>query len=180
MTIDRMGRLEPPILVPVIKPTIGLPWYKQLREAVRSRTYMLREPWHFYDGDGNICMIPAAYHYRSNAGWLLKDYRFITDGTSWPRPFQIVFDKMGIGLTSGMPHDFAIRYQVFLDCDGKIKRTFKTRKEADDEYRRIDERVNGMPRMSKAKWAGVRAGSWIAWNRYRKMPPDQTDPLLLL
>lgn len=174
----RQGRFEPPILVPVIKKTVGLPWYKQLAELVRSRKYALREDWRFVDSRGNICMIPAGQLFESG-NWKFKSHFFMSDGTSWPRFAQFFFDKMGIGLTSALAHDFAHRYQVFLSETGEILREFKTRKSSDDEYRLIDKRVNGMKWLSNIKWTGVRGFSWMAWNRYRRMSADQTNALLL-
>lgn len=175
---NQQGLFEPPVLVPIVKKTVGLPWYKQIAEATRSRKYVLRENWRFFDSKGNICMIPAG-QYSVNGLWRFKSYFFSTDGTSWPRPVQILFDKMGIGLAAALSHDFAIRYHCFLSEAGEIIREFNTRKAADDEYRLIDIRVNGMTWLSNTKWAFLRIGSWFAWRKYDKLPPEQTNALLL-
>ena len=118
------------------------------------------------DADNDHWVIVKTFHFRDRLGsiWTVPA-NTITDGASIPRFLWPVLGhprETDIGQAAAL-HDFLYRV-------GSV-----TREEADDML------CQGMAALGASKvkrsnvWAGVRAGGWMPWMRYRKLQ-KRIDP----
>lgn len=155
------GILEAPWLVPVPIKT-NTPWEK-VKSRFKTRFFCLGRDWYYLGSDGELCCIPGAFTRKGR----LKEYYFVTDGKSYPRPFRPFFSSVGIGLTEGLVHDFGYKYQCQILADGGVRWYKMSRHQCDEELRLVGTQVNGMPKASWISYGILRAAGIFAWNHHR-------------
>lgn len=125
------------------------------------------------EGDGKYWSIQAPFRYcigREDSGRYVEvPEGFKTDLASVPRAMQWIIPKLGKYNHAAVVHDYLYRHQVYwIKTAGRSRMTVTaTRKKADDIFK------EAMKVCGVGKWrrnliyAGVRAGGWVGWNRYR-------------
>jgi len=102
---------------------------------------------------------------------LIRDYEvpvgMVSDGSSVPRPFWPVARPFGETLIAAILHD--PWFKLGVDGRGRVI----DRCTADDGYLYTTIADGVWEPKCLAMRGGLRVGSWVAWNRYRRLEGDQ-------
>jgi len=151
---------KPPVLKPIPIKTKEGNWFRRVKGWFSTRKWELEE--NFYFNINNLpCFIPKG---------------FVFDGASVPRFFWSLLHPTGILMIPSIIHDFGYKnrfingYNVNGNKPIKITKyfTFQKRKKWDILFCKIAIAVNGFGTINKITYLGVRAGGWVAFNKYRR------------
>ena len=129
------------------------PWWKNFKSwQLNSRRFLVTQDWYYTLPDGTRIVIPKG---------------FIFDGASVPRFLWPILDPFGILLIAGLIHDFCYRYNFLLNASFKPIHISMGQKFADDLFRDVAKKCNGLFVPNSAAWGSLRVFGRIAWKNGR-------------
>lgn len=149
-----------PVLRPVAIPTRDQSWFKALKMWwCTQRQWEVMEDWYYTLSDGRTVVVPKGFTF---------------DGASVPRPLRWLISPVGVFLIPSLLHDFGYTYDYqWLSVNGRfVKVQLNLSKDRrwvwDRQFYEVSIEVNGMKWLSKAAYATLRFGGWLAWRNSRK------------
>ena len=121
----------------------------------------------------DLFVLGAPFRYRTGAGRLVTvPAGFETDFASVPRLLRAIIDPTKLeSAWAAVVHDYL--YQQGPDAPYRLEETGESargfsRSEADDIFHEALRLLGIDPFDAWTMWAGVRAGGWATWRRYRE------------